>query len=136
MKGLDTNVLMRYLTEDDSAQFARTSELLEQAEDRGDRFFVNPIVLCELAWTLRGARYRYERSAIAGAIEKLLEVPLFEIESRDQVLQALTDYRAGPRDFADYLIGWLNREAGCEETATFDSRLDGCGAFEILKTRS
>ena len=132
MRGLDTNVLMRFVTGDDAAQFATAEELLVRAEDQGERFYVHSIVLCELAWTLRGGEYRYQRPAIADAIEKLLEIPLFEVQSRDQVVRALADFRKGPGDFADYLIGWANVDAGCEDTATFDRRLAECEAFSQM----
>ena len=132
MRGLDTNVLVRYLTRDEASQFATASELIEGAERRGERLYVNVVVLCELTWVLRGSRYRLTRSNIAETVEKLLDIPLFEVESRDQALAALDDYRAGEGDFAGYLIGRQNLAAGCQDTATFDTHLAGCGTFEVL----
>ena len=61
MRGLDTNVLVRYLTRDDDAQFAAASDLIEGAEHRSERLYLNIVVLCELTWVLRGSRYRFPR---------------------------------------------------------------------------
>ena len=136
MRGLDTNVLIRYLTRDDAAQFAAAGELIEGAELRGERHYVNVAVLCELTWVLRGSRYRLDSATIAETVERLLATPLFEVQSRDQALEALDDFRAGSGDFADYLIGRMNLAAGCQDTATFDTHLAGCDAFEVLESAS
>lgn len=129
MRGLDTNVLVRYLTADDANQFARAQSLLARAEGRGDRFLVNVIVLCELVWTLRGVGYRYDRPAIASALEQIAAAPLFEFQHRDQVLDAIHEFRRGKADFADYLIGEMNVTLGCSDTLTFDNALKSCSAF-------
>ncbi len=85
MRGLDTDLLVRYVTRDDPEQFAATSRLFETSEARGEHLYVNTITLCELAWTLRGPRYGFDREAIARALEGLLAIPLFELQGRDRV---------------------------------------------------
>ncbi len=132
MRGLDTNVLVRYLTRDDPSQFALASGLIEQAEREGERLYVNTVVLVELIWVLLGSRYRFSRSVVAETIEMLLGIPTFEIEDRDPVLAAVADYRAGEADFADYLIGQQNLAVGCESTVTFDTHLADSETFEVL----
>ncbi|MCP3963583.1 MAG: type II toxin-antitoxin system VapC family toxin [bacterium] len=132
MRGLDTNVLVRYLTQDDPSQFAEASKLVEETESAGGRLYVNKVVLCELTWVLRGSRYGFDRPVIAEVIERLLEVPVFELEDRDEVAGAVAEYRAGKADFADYLIGQHNLAAGCEDTVTFDTRTGDSEAFEVL----
>lgn len=134
MKGLDTNVLLRFLTGDDPDQSPAARRLLEEGEARGERFHVTTTVLCELVWSLRGARYGHGREAIANAVEALLESTLFELADRDLVRRALDEYRAGPGDFADYLIGWQNDAAGCDGTFTFDGDLKGSDRFAVLDT--
>ncbi len=109
--------------------------MIEQAELDGERLYINTVVLVEMTWVLRGNRYRLTRPIISETLEKLLDIPLFEIEDRDQVLAALAEYRAGRADFADYLIGRKNLAAGCEDTATFDRYLVDSKAFEVLKPR-
>ncbi len=132
MRGLDSNILIRYLTADDAQQTAAARSLLEQGEETGDRFHISTTVLCELIWTLRGRPYFLDRSAITSAIELLSATPLFVLQSRELVLKALRDYRQGGADFPDYLIGWQNRQAGCEDTLTFDRKLARENGFTLL----
>jgi predicted nucleic-acid-binding protein len=135
VRGLDTNVLLRVLTGDDPAQSPRASSLLADAEARGERFHVSTTVLCELVWALRGTAYRRGREAIVQALEALLASGLFEVQHRDLVRRALDDYRAGPGDFADYLICWQDDAAGCVGTLTFDRALEGCERFVMVNGR-
>jgi predicted nucleic-acid-binding protein len=132
VRGLDTNVLLRYLMADDPEQSPVARSLFEKAENTGDRFFLSLVVLCELCWTLRGRPFSLDRSGISGLVGKLLETRLFEVQERDSVRRALADYQGGRADFADYLIGWLNRSAGSSDTVTFDRKLDGAEGFSIL----
>ena len=127
MIGLDTNVLVRYLVRDDSAQAARADRELEQDA----RFFIDSIVLCELVWVLE-AGYGFSRPRIVDALERILAAAPFEIESRDLALAALEDFRRSPADFSDCLIGRRNRAAGATETVTFDRSLRGLAGFRVL----
>jgi predicted nucleic-acid-binding protein len=131
MRGLDTNVLLRYILEDEPGQTPVAVDLVERAENSHERLYVNAIVLCELIWTLRTA-YRARRSGIASILEGLLDSSVFEIQDRNLVQQALEDYRHGKADFSDYLLGWQNRNAGCTDTATFDGGLAESVAFSVL----
>jgi predicted nucleic-acid-binding protein len=130
VRGLDTNVLLRPLTQDDPAQAAVVEAFFREVEARGERLFVSGIVLCEICWALRG--YEYSRRDIAATLEHLLDTALFEIQDRELVRRALTQYRQGRADFADYLIGWQSRQAGCADTVTFDGKLEGTPGFALL----
>lgn len=132
MRGLDTNVLVRYVTRDDPAQAAVVIELFDRAEAEGERFFVSLPVICELVWALRSRPYQADRPEIVTVLEGMLTASLFELEHRDLVQRALADYRDGTGDFADYLIGWLHRRANCQETLTFDRALGDCERFRVL----
>jgi predicted nucleic-acid-binding protein len=129
--GLDTNILARYLTQDDPTQSRRANAVITEASRRGDRCAVNTIVLCELVWVLRDA-YGVDRGTVAATLEKILDTAQFVIEDRDLARRALADYRQGPGDFSDYLIGWRNRQAGCSETATFDRALRRSELFRLV----
>jgi predicted nucleic-acid-binding protein len=129
--GLDTNILARYLTQDDPAQSRRANTVIAEATRRGDRCAVNTIVLCELVWVLRDA-YGFDRGTVVTTLEKILDTAQFVVEDRDVARRALADYRQGPGDFSDYLIGWRNRQAGCSETATFDRTLRQSGLFRLV----
>lgn len=131
MKGLDTNILLRYLTQDDPDQFTRARRIFDHAENSGESLRINAIVLCELVWVLRGGSYRLGREELAATLEMLLETSILEIEHRDQVREALSDFRIGEGDFPDYLIGQLNASAGCGKTWSFDRKLEGSELFGL-----
>ena len=131
MRGLDTNVLVRFFTADDPEQARVAADLISAAEDQGERLHISTIVLCELVWGLRSV-YRVRRDGIISAIESLLGANTFEVQDRDLVRRALDSYRSGKADFADYLIGWENQRAGCSATLTFDGGLKGADGFHFL----
>lgn len=134
MKGLDTNVLVRYVTADDPEQAEIALAAIEGAEARGERLFVSGIVLCELVWVLRGRDYRYKKAEVVETLEGLLGTAVFEIQQRTLVRKAVTRYRDGRADFADYLLGLVHQDAGCDETWTFEDRLAKAEGFAVLGT--
>ena len=131
MRGLDTNVLVRYLTQDDPAQSRRANAMIAETVAQRDQCSINTIVCCELVWVLRDA-YGLDRDTVAMALERILDTAQFLVEDKEAVRRALDDYRDGPGDFSDYLIGWRNRHAGCSDTVTFDRALRKSGLFTVL----
>ena len=131
MTGLDTNVLVRYLTQDDPRQSRRANALVAEAVAGGERLFVGAVVLCELVWVLRGP-YALDKAEVVTSLERILATAQLEIDQKDLVRGALEDYRRGSGDFADYVIGRRGQEAGCEQTATFDRRLKTSALFRVL----
>ncbi len=131
MIGLDTNVLVRAITQDDPKQFRTVQALLDDAEASGEHVYVNTVVLCGLASTLQRS-YRFDHPQLARAIEMLLTIPIFEIEHRAVVLRALSAFAVGKAGFPDYLIGELNAEQRAAPTATFDRGLRASARFRIL----
>ena len=131
MIGLDTNVLVRYFTQDDTDQASAVDRLIAEKAEQGVRLHVDVVVLCELVWVLRGG-YRMNRTSIAAIIDDMLSVSLFSFEDRDLLAHALAQYREGDGDFADYVIGARNAKAGCDVTATFDRALHGNETFSLL----
>lgn len=118
MIGLDTNVLLRHLVQDDAGQARQAEKFLATACSADDPAFVNRIVLCELVWVLESG-YRYPRARVAGALEAILRTRQFVIEDAQEAWASLAVYRAGG-DFSDALIAAINLREGCIETATFD----------------
>ena len=131
MTGLDTNVLARYLTEDDPAQSRRAAELIATVTARGERCFVSAVVLCELAWVLRGA-YDVSKTDLLRTLDQILATSQFVVGDKDLVRRGLDAYRAGKADFADCVIGAIHADAGCAKTVTFDRRLRGAAGFQLL----
>lgn len=122
MISLDTNVLVRYLTQDDAKQFQEASALLLGLEKQQRSALLSTITLCETVWVLARA-YKIDRAQIVGMFEKLLDTSLFVIEDKDAVREAVDLYRSGKGDFADYLVGVRSRNAGSVTMATFDDAL-------------
>ena len=128
MIGLDTNVLVRYLTQDDPSQAAKASRVIDVAA--AGELFVSSVVVCELVWVLEDS-YGQKRDEIAQVLERLLLTGQFAFEDKALLWQVLADYRGGKGDLADYVIGRLARRAGASETFTFDRALKG-GLFRLL----
>ncbi|MBD2114508.1 MULTISPECIES: PIN domain-containing protein [Cyanophyceae] len=128
MIGLDTNILVRYLTRDHEPQWQQASEVIQQNQP----CFIANIVLCELVWVLRGAKYRFQKTEVVDILEAMLHSAAFEFENRSTLDQALQRYKQGKADFSDYLIGAVSRQAGCTETASFDGKLKGEKGFQCL----
>jgi len=131
MKAVDTNVLVRYLVQDDPRQGRRAGAFIEAAGPDAEQILIGNIVLCELVWVLESA-YGYKKAEIADTLEKLLQVAAFRFENKDIVRAALGEYRVAAPDFADCLIGRIHRWLGCETTVTFDTALRKLPTFQLL----
>ncbi len=121
MIGLDTNVLVRYLTQDDPVQSPRATALLEHRLSAADPGFISTVVMAEMARVLERA-YRFTAAEIAAAIERLLAADRLLVEREQQVYAAMISLREGAGTFADALIGAIGISEGCAHTATFDRK--------------
>jgi len=130
MIGLDTNVLLRYLVQDDPEQAAQAEKFIGEKCSMDDPAFINRIVLCELVWVLE-AGYRYPRGRVATALETIFRIRQFVIEDAQEAWSSLTAYRLGG-DFADAFIAAANLRHGCRHTATFDRKAARQAGFAAL----
>ena len=131
MRGLDTNVLVRFLVQDDPKQAARATAVIESALSSGETLFLNHIVLCETVWVLESA-YEISKADVADVLDRLMLTPQVSFEDKEEARTALSEYRVGKGDFADYLIGEVNSRSGCLETVTFDRDLGGSTRFKLF----
>ncbi len=122
MIALDTNVLVRYLVEDDARQGALAATLINRVIASDASLFVSDIVVCETVWVL-SISYRIDRTAIATMLRDLFRARHLRFAAPDQLVRALDAYVAGKGDFADYLLREHARFAECESVATFDKAL-------------
>lgn len=120
MTGLDTNVLVRFLVQDDPTQAALATQAIE-ALTEVDPGFVSREVMVELVWVLERA-YDLPRESIARAIDGLLEAQELQIEAADRVAIANDRYRRGGAGFADQMVALAGTGAGCARTLTFDRK--------------
>ena len=131
MRGLDTNVIVRYLTQDDPAQARKANALIDDALMAGERLHLGDIVICELVWVL-GSACGFDRATISDTLLKLIDSAQLSVNDRDAVRQAVTLYAESSGDFADYLIGLRNQGSGCESTLTFDRGLRHSELFTLM----
>lgn len=131
MKALDTNVLVRYLVQDDPVQGRKAATFIEGAATAGEQILVSNVVLCETVWVLDSA-YGYDKAEIETAIGKLMMAATFCFEDKNVVNLAYEDYRTAAVDFADCLIGRLHGSMRCEPTVSFDLSLRKIPTFQIV----
>jgi predicted nucleic-acid-binding protein len=131
MIGLDTNVLIRYLTKDDASQHHKVKRLIDDAVTKDQRLLINSAVLCEVTWVLETV-YDYSRLEIADVLERILDTAQFEVERAEEARRALGDFRSTKAGFADALIGRVNRALGATQTATFDRDLKALDTFTVV----
>lgn len=131
MIGLDTNVLVRYLTQDDLVQSMQGNAFVERQLSHAEPGIFGHIVLCEVGWVLSRA-YDYTREQVADALGALLTCRAFRIESPDPGILALLNYRHGTADFSDYLLGRAHQRLGARYTATVDRKAAQAPQFTLL----
>ena len=120
MIALDTNVLVRFLVQDDPLQAQLATKLIDQLTDDAQGF-VSREVLSELVWVLERA-YRRGRAEIAVALDGLLSATELDIEGSDEVAPALELYRNDGFGFADLMLAAAARRGGANELVTFDRK--------------
>jgi predicted nucleic-acid-binding protein len=118
MIGLDTNVLVRYITQDDKRQAALANSLIESLDDASPGF-VTLVTVVELSWVLESA-YNFTRQQFAEVMQTLMTVDTIKLDRAAVVASAVRVYAASKADFSDCLIERLSASAGCEQTMTFD----------------
>jgi len=116
--GLDTNVLVRYVAQDDAKQSPKATRLIESLTVDAPGY-VSIVSVIELVWVLSGC-YASSKSEICEVLETLLRTKEIVVANADTVWKALRLFKAGKADFTDCLIERSANEAGCGYTATFD----------------
>ena len=131
MIGLDTNVLVRYLTQDDPVQSPKATSLIERRLTERDPGFISTVAMVETVWVLERA-YGFAAGAIAVAIERILQASVLIVDHEQEVFTAMTAMKDDRASFADALIGALDARAGCAATVTFDRKAARLAGFELL----
>jgi predicted nucleic-acid-binding protein len=125
MIGLDTNIIARYIMQDDPAQAAAANRLFESFSKENPGF-IPVICIVELVWVLRSARGA-KPPEIVRVLETLLRIDDIIVERAELVWQALRTFARTHADFADCLIQHSCHAAGCDETLTFDRKAVSAG---------
>jgi len=118
MIGLDTNILVRYIAQDDPKQSPKATRLIESLsiENSG---YVSVVSVIELVWVMSAA-YASSKDDICAVLETLLRTKEIIVADAETVWKALRMFKAGKANFADCLIERSGNAAGCECTMTFD----------------
>ena len=130
MIALDTNVVIRFLTQDDSQQYAQAASLLAGLSPDRPGFLCREVMV-ELVWVLERA-YHLPRHDIAAAIDGLLAAKELQIEAADRVGLAVERYRLGGAGFSDQMIALAAMDNGCDATFSFDRKaVAGAGMASV-----
>ena len=137
MIAVDTNVLLRYLLQDDEAQAARAALVFDAAET----VLITDVVLVETVWTLAGRKYRLDKTELVAVLERLFSEPNIRFEDDQVVWRALQAYRDAESEgeaasaqgagFADALIVFKATQVASDSdeelnaTYTFDTAMQG-----------
>ena len=121
MTGLDTNIIVRYLTQDDPVQSRKAADIIERRLSVSNPGFVSVVTTAETVWVLDRA-YRFTAKEIAAAVERMLQVEVLLIQHEQQVFTAMVALKQGRSSFSDALIAELGAHEGCNYTLTFDQK--------------
>jgi predicted nucleic-acid-binding protein len=116
--GVDTNVLLRFLTNDEPAQYA-VAERFFRERSADDPAFISSVTLAEAIWVLRGA-YHFSATDIGRALSILFSTDAVIVEGREKLETAQGTVPADR--IADHLVAHLCTRAGCSRVVTFDRR--------------
>jgi predicted nucleic-acid-binding protein len=130
MIGLDTNILVRYLAQDDPAQSAKATEILERRLTEENPGFVSVIAMVETVLVLDRA-YGFAAQEIATAVERLLQIEVLVVENEQEVFSAMVALKQGRGSFPDALIAELGARVGCTRTLTFGQKAVWLSGFEL-----
>ncbi len=130
MIGLDTNVIVRYLVQDEPDQSAMASTVIDALTENSPGF-LSLVTVVELYWVLRRA-YKLSTARCDELLDGLLDARELRVGQDSVVRAALTVSRSADLDFADAIIAELGRVAGCEHTVTFDQRAAQSNEMRLL----
>ena len=123
MIGLDTNVLVRYMAQDEPKQAALATRLIDEELSAAEPGFISLVVLVELCRVLKRL-YSASADELLAAVEDLLNTPRFQLDRRDVVAATVQFMKAGQgakAGFVDVLIAQLAAAQGCSRTVSFDT---------------
>lgn len=131
MIGIDTNVLLRLLLDDDPSQNAKVDALMAAHARAPGSVLISDVVLAETVWTLRTV-YEQPKSTLISAVNSLLAQAAFAFEHRSAVERAVTDFRGSNAGFSDCLIAAKHAALGCALSATFDRKMRALAGVKLL----
>ncbi len=132
MKGIDTNILVRFLVADDERQAKKVYNIFKKAESDKFELFVPLLVILELIWVLESA-YEISREDILDSIREMLLMPILKFEHLSVLQQFTHTAQNNKYDLSDLLIAHSAKQQGCETVITFDQKASKSIMFELVK---
>ena len=129
MKFLDTNIVLRYLTEDDPCKAKRCDELFKKISSGKETLFTSTLVITEVVWVLEKV-YRLTRDQITVCVQKILNTPHIECAEKDILLTAVGLYELKNIDFIDAYNAILMQTKDIQDIYSYDTHFD---LFPALK---
>lgn len=129
--GIDTNVLVRYIAQDDAAQSARATSFIEKECSATAPGFVGLVVLVEVVWVSE-SNYGAARQEVAEIVRRILSIKQLVVQDAETAWKALRLFESSKADFADCLVERSAIAAGCESVVTFDKQASKAG-MTLLK---
>lgn len=131
MIGLDTNVLVRYLAQDDAIQSFQATQIIERQLTEERPGFISLVIIVETVWVLDRV-YGLSNQEVAAAVERILQADTLLVQNEQEAFTAMIALRTGVGSFSDALIGALGAWAGCSTTLTFDKKAKRLKQCKIL----
>jgi predicted nucleic-acid-binding protein len=131
MIGLDTNVLVRYLAQDDAIQSPRATEVIERQLTEESPGFISLVTMVETVWVLDRV-YGLSDHEVAEAVERILQADTLLVQNEQEAFTAMMALKAGAGSFSDALIGALGAWAGCTAILTFDRKATRLKQFRLI----
>lgn len=131
MRAIDTNILLRYLRDDDLEQSARARRLIDEEASPNDPLLVGPEILVEINWFM-ARRSKLSRAEMVSVFHDILDNAHLRVADALAVEAAVDAFATGPAGFVDYLIAATARARGAEFTFTYDRDAAGHDGFRLL----
>lgn len=132
MKGIDTNILIRFLIGDEELQAKKVYKIFKKAESEKNELFVPLLVMLELIWVLESV-YEISRTDILESISELILMPILKFEHQSALQQFTHAAQGNKYDLSDLLISHSAKAQGCETVITFDKKASKFTLFELAK---
>jgi predicted nucleic-acid-binding protein len=131
MIGIDTNVLLRYIAQDDVAQSRRAATLIEKECSADKPGYVGLVVLVEVVWVSESI-YRATKLEVTEIVRRVLSIKQLVVQDAETAWKALRLFEANNVDFSDCLVACSAVAAGCGSIMTFDKQAAKIG-MSLLK---
>jgi len=123
MRFLDTNIFIRFLTDDVPEKVDACEEIFKKAVEKQETFFTTDLVIAEIVWVLESF-YELPKNEIQDKVEKILNTPNLICPHKDLILSALILYSEKNIDYIDAYNALILKENGIEELYSYDKHYD------------